>query len=197
MALVSVRVRASPPPGPRRRGESNDHQAAGPPQLLCLVSACAAWGTSRALRRVSPAPRTAIDFIRQPAVPVEKNSELGFHYNTRAIKSGQLHFRLTFAADGPKRLWCRRWRRHAHAHARAAAHAHDPRVPTRFSAEIARGAAAPRAPELAEQQLSAGASGTGGWYQIRDSPCTQLHVYIQCGAMHTHLPRVIKHPDRP
>ena len=81
---------------------------------------------------------------------------------TRAIKSGQLHFRLTFAADGQKRLWCRRWRRRAHAHARAAAHAHDPRIPTRFSAEIARCAAAPWVPELAEQQLSAGASGTGG-----------------------------------
>ena len=81
---------------------------------------------------------------------------------TRAIKSGQLHFRLTFAADGQKRLWCRRWRRRAHAHARAAAHAHDARVPTRFSAEIARCAAAPWAPGLAEQRLSAGASGTGG-----------------------------------
>ena len=23
------------------------------------------------------------------------------------------------------------------------------------------------------------------------------YTYIQCGAMHTHLPRVIKHPDRP
>jgi len=81
---------------------------------------------------------------------------------TRALKSscGQLSLRST--ADGQKRLWCRRWRRRAHAHARAAAHAHDPRVPTRFSAEIARCAAAPWASGLAEQRLSAGASGTGG-----------------------------------
>jgi hypothetical protein len=30
-------------------------------------------------------------------------------------------------------------------------------------------------------------------------PGSSLHnyTYIQCGAMHTHLPRVIKHPDRP
>jgi hypothetical protein len=82
--------------------------------------------------------------------------------DTRALKSscGQLSLRST--ADGQKRLWCRRWRRRAHAHARAAAHAHDARVPTRFSAEIARCAAAPWAPGLAEQRLSAGASGTGG-----------------------------------
>ena len=85
---------------------------------------------------------------------------------TRAIKSGQFAFRLTFAAYGQKRLWCRRWRRRAHAHARAAAHAHDPRVPTLYSAHVARCSAAPWAPELAEQRLSAGASGTRGeWRQ--------------------------------
>jgi hypothetical protein len=68
----------------------------------------------------------------------------------------------TAAPEATQRLWCRRWRRRAHAHARAAAHAHDPRVLARYSAQVARCVAAPWAPELAEQRLSAGASGTGG-----------------------------------
>ena len=48
------------------------------------------------------------------------------------------------------------------------AHAHDAPVPTRFSAEIARCAATPWAPGLAEQRLSVGASGTGGERRQQD-----------------------------
>ena len=97
-----------------------------------------------------------------PAPPIEPPSPIEPTGQSHTLVLVQIAFRLTFAAGGQKRLWCRRWRRRAHAHARAAAHAHDARVPTRFSAEIARCAAAPWAPGLAEQRLSAGASGTGG-----------------------------------
>jgi hypothetical protein len=83
-------------------------------------------------------------------------SELSSHFCLRHELSffctGAIAFvtrsRCSQAADGQKRLWCRRWRRRAHAHARAAARAHDARVPIGYSAQVASGARASRAAAL-------------------------------------------------